>query len=780
MLKTVAKQLPKNRNETTYQMKHIFNKRKLGFLTSALFAGSGVSAQYSPTPVFQGTIGRTLADTRESRPKTQPVASDGAPNVVWIQLDDVGYGATTTFGGLIETPNIDRLANQGLRYTNFHTCAYSAPTRAALLTGRNQHSVHFGFFAHNSFDTPGYDGYLPFEKATVAEILRENGYNTFAIGKYHLTHPSDATQAGPFNRWPTGRGFDHYFGFPPEAWGTDQWHPTLYRDTQREPEDPKGRHVTELLANEAIRFISDQKAAAPNKPFFLYFAPGAAHAPHQVAKEWIDKYRGKFDGGWDKYRETVLKNQKEKGYVPANVNLAPQNPGVKAWEQLSADEKKVYLRHIELYAGFISQTDHEIGRVIDFIEQLGQLDNTLVVVLIGDNGAEGGAREYGRFLPSGPDDTREQILANEVKNLDKLGTEFSQALYPDGWAAATNTPFRFYKSYASFEGGTHDPLVLFYPRKIKDKGGIRTQYSYVNDILPTTIELTGTKIPTVINGYPQESLEGTSLAYTIEPENKNLPERHTVQYHEMTGGYAIYKDGWKASFPHDRVKRIPVSEEKWHLYNVREDFNEINDLAAQYPDKIKELAALFDTEALKYNVYPLKDTWEIKNANIFGDSKHVVLHQGNYFTSFTLLRFTNNSYTITANAEIPQTGAQGVLLSVGGNPGGISLYLRDNKFVFAYNAEGKLIEIVSDKPIPAGKVELKVDVIYSNEGKNKAITLYINGDQVATKDLGKIGAPRFSVEGLDVGEDRGTAVSASYESPFAFTGKIQDVIIDLK
>jgi arylsulfatase len=761
-------------------MKRLVKNKSIKLITSALVLGGSATAQYSPTPVFQGKIGKTLDDTKESRPKTQPVAQEGAPNVVWIQLDDVGYGATTAFGGLIETPNIERLANQGLRYTNFHTCAFSAPTRAALLTGRNSHSVHFGFFAHNSYDAPGYDGYLPFEKATVSEILRENGYNTFAVGKYHLTHPSDATQAGPFNRWPTGRGFDHYYGFPPEAWGTDQWHPTLYRDTHREPEDPQGRHVTELLANEAIQYISDQKSAAPDKPFFLYFAPGAAHAPHQVAKEWIDKYKGKFDGGWDKYRQTVLENQKKLGVVPANTQLAPQNTGVKPWDQLSADEKKVYLRHIEVYAGFVSQTDHEVGRIINFIEQIGQLENTIVVVLVGDNGAEGGAREYGRFISTSPDDTREQVLAKEVKNLYKLGTDQSNALYPDGWAAATNTPFRYYKSYANFEGGTRDPLILYYPKKIKDIGGIRTQYAFVNDVLPTTLELTGAKVPSVINGYPQEPLEGTSFAYTIEPENKNLPSRHTIQYHEMTGSYALYKDGWKASFPHDRVKRIPVSEEKWHLYNTNEDFNEINDLAAKYPEKVKELADLFDAEAWKYNVYPLKDNWVIKNQTIFGDSKHVVLHKGNYFTSFTAIRFYNSSYTITANTEIPQSGAQGVLLAYGGNLAGISLYVKDKKPVFAYNADGKLIEIVSSKPIPAGKVELKAEVTYSNEGKNKAIALYINGEQVANKDLGKISTARVSVEGLEVGEDRGTSVSAAYKAPFAFTGKIDNVTIDLK
>ena len=759
-------------------MNKLLSNKNTTLLTSALLLSGSAVAQYSPTPIFQGKIGKTLTDTKESRPKTQPTAPEGAPNVVWILIDDIGYGAASAFGGLIETPNFDRLANQGLRYTNFHTCAYSAPTRASLLTGRNPHSAHFGFFAHTSYDTPGYDGYLPFEKATVAEILRENGYSTFAVGKYHVTHPSDATQAGPFNRWPTGRGFDHYFGYPPESGANDQWHPTLYRDTQREPEDPQGRHVNELFANEAIKFISDQKSAAPNKPFFLYYAPGAAHAPHQVAKEWIDKYKGKFDFGWDKYRALVLDRQKKLGVVPANTQLQPQNAGIKAWDKLSADEKKVYLRHFEVYSGFVSQTDHEIGRLIDFLEQTGQLDNTIIALLIGDNGAEGGAREFGKFITTNPDDSREQVLATELKNLDKLGTEYSSALYPDGWAAATNTPFRYYKSYANFEGGTHDPLILFYPKKIKDKGGIRTQYSYVNDILPTTIELTGAKVPTVINGYAQDPIEGTSLAYSIESENKNLPERHTVQYHEMTGSRAIYKDGWKASFPHDRTKRIPVSEERWYLYNTTEDFNEANDLAAKYPDKVKELADLFDAEAWKYNVYPLKDEWVIKNANAFGDSKKVILHNGNYFTRQNTFQFYKNSYTITANAEIPQAGAQGVLLSYGNQLGGISLYIKNKKLEFAYNADGKLIELKSNKDLPIGKVELKAQVTYSNEGKNKAISLYINGEQVATKDLGKISNVNSGYEGLEVGKDIGTTVTSAYKAPFAFTGKLDNVVFD--
>lgn len=744
-----------------------------------LSTSQNVQAQHSPTPTFQGKIGKTTGETQESRPQTEPKAPKGAPNVVWILIDDIGFGASTSFGGLIETPNIDRLANQGLRYTNYHTAAFCAPTRAALLTGRNTHSVHFGFFATPSYNTPGYDGYLPFEKATVAEILRENGYSTFAVGKYHVTHPSDATQAGPFNRWPTGRGFDHYFGFPPETWGTDQWHPTLYRDTQREPEDVKGRHVNELLADESINFISNQKAAAPDKPFFLYFAPGAVHAPIQVSKEWIDKYKGKFDGGWDKYREVVLKNQIEKGIVPANVQLAPQNPGVKPWDQLSVDEKKLFIRHMEAYAGFVSYTDQQIGRVIDFIEQIGELDNTLIAVIVGDNGAEGGGREIGRFLPNSPDDAREKIVANEVKNLDKLGTENSSALYPDGWAAATNTPFRYYKSYAGFEGGTRDGLILFYPEKIKDKGGIRNQYSYVNDILPTTVELTGVKVPTVINGYAQEPIEGTSLGYSIASESKNAPERHTIQYHEMTGGYAIYKDGWKLSFPHDRSKRIAAADDKLHLYNTREDFNEQNDLADKFPEKVKELTDAFEAEAWKYNVYPLKDTWVATNNNTFDGAKKIVLRPGNYFTSSTAPKFTAGSYTITANAEISATGSQGVLLSVGSSLAGISFYIKDKKLVFAYNAEGKLIEVKSNKDIPAGKNDLKAEVIYSNESKNKAVALFINGEQVATKDLGKINTAGAGVEGLEVGRDLGLAVSTAYKTPFAFTGKLNTVTIEL-
>ncbi|MDR2680129.1 MAG: arylsulfatase [Tannerella sp.] len=759
-------------------MKQFISNRNLGLISSAFMLGGSAMAQYSPTPVFDGKIGKTLNESQESFPVRNPQAAEGAPNVVWILIDDIGYGATSAFGGLIETPNLDRLANQGLRFTNWHTCAFSAPTRAALLTGRNQHSVHFGFFANSSYGTPGYDGYLPFEKATIAEILRENGYNTFAIGKYHATHSADASQAGPFNRWPTGRGFDHYFGLSPDEWGTDQWHPVLYRDTQREPEDPQGRHVTELLANEAIRYIADQKSAAPDKPFFLYFATGAGHAPHHVAREWIDRYKGKFDRGWDWYREEVLARQKQLGVVPAATQLPPRNNGVKPWDELSTDEKKLFARYMETYAGFISHTDHEIGRIIHFIEELGQLDNTLVVLMIGDNGAEGAGRELGNHQPNLLNASRQERFDKALKNIDLMGTEYSSPNYPDGWAAATNTPFRYYKSYANWEGGTRDPLILFYPKKIKDRGGIRHQYSYVSDILPTTVELVGARVPNVISGYPQEPVEGVSLAYAVAPENRNLPERHSVQYHEMTGSYAIYKDGWKASFPHDfRTERIPRSEERWHLYNVREDFNEINDLADKYPEKVKELAEVFDAEAWKYNVYPLKDRWETKNWSILDGKKQVTLYtEGRPYASIYGFRYAADSYAVTVNAEIPGNGAEGVLFSSGNAASGVSLYVKQKKLVFAYNAAGTVTEIVSAKTVPAGDVTLKVEVTYSNERKNKAVNLYINGEKVAGKDLGAV--QTVGGGNIEAGRNFGTPVSAAYRSPYIFTGNLKKVTVD--
>lgn len=757
-------------------MKQILANKKFNFFTSALLLGGSAAAQYTPTQTFQGKIGKTLDESKEWLPE-QKHAPEGAPNVIYIVIDDIGFGASSAFGGLIETPNIERLANNGLRFTNFHTTSISTPTRAALLTGRNSHSVHLGYFAHSSYNTPGYDGYLPFEKGTAAEILRENGYNTFAVGKYHLTHPSEASPAGPFNRWPTGRGFDHYYGFPPEAWGTDQWHPTLYRDTHREADDPQGTHTTTLLANNAIQYISEQKSVAPDKPFFLYFATGAGHAPHQVPKEWIDKYKGKFDFGWDKYREIVLQNQIKAGLVPANTVLPPSNEGVKSWDSLSPDEKKLFSRYFELYAGFISHADYEIGRIIKFLEQSKQLDNTLIFVSIGDNGASPEGGHVGSAFPRERSISDKDAVAQTLKNIEQLGTDKSSINYPHGWAQAGNTPFRYWKFAANSEGGTRNPLIAFWPKGIKDKGGIRNQYLFADDLVPTTLELIGAKLPTVINGYPQEPLEGTSFAYAIAPENKNLPTRHNVQYFEINGARAIYKDGWKAEAAHQRG--TDPTKDTWKLYNLNEDFNERFDIADKNPAKLKELQDVFDGEAWKYNVYPIKDTWKQENVNIFNNKKQIVLYPGVSLTTYSQPKA--ESFDITADVDIPAKGAEGVLLSSGGQLGGYTFYVKDKKLNFTYNSEGKLTEIVSTQAIPTGKLSLKAEIVYDAQNRTRDVKLYINDSKVGEANKLKSGSSRSgSLEGWEVGRDISTPVSPKYKVPFSFTGAINNITIDIK
>ena len=434
-----------------------------------VFAGQ---AQHDPLQPFRGSVGKTLNDTKQSFP-VKNVAAKGSPNVVWILLDDVGFGAISSFGGLINTPNIDSLAYNGLRYTNFHTTAICAPTRAALLTGRNHHSVHMGLFPDNAVGTPGYDGIIPFEKATVAEILKENGYNTFALGKWHITPIADLTASGPFNRWPTGRGFEHFYGYPFRG-SSDQWHPQIWENTRRDRSDTQGKHFTTLLADRAIRLISEQKSTDIEKPFFLYLATGAGHSPHQVAPEWSNKYKGKFDGGWDQYREQVLARQIKLGIVPQDIVLPARNPGIKDWNTLTADEKKLFARFMEVYAGFLEHTDYEIGRIIKHLRSIGQLENTIVMISVGDNGGSREGTTIGVVNSVDPTLTEEQILKHNVENIDKIGTEYAKANYPLGWAMATNTPFRQWKQDANTEGGTRNPLIIYYPKGIDEKGGIRT------------------------------------------------------------------------------------------------------------------------------------------------------------------------------------------------------------------------------------------------------------------------------------------------------------------
>jgi arylsulfatase len=589
--------------------------------TLILAAGASLPLHAQTSQPYQGVVGRTLAESKEWWP--EPVkAPAGAPNVVWILIDDVGYGAAGAFGGLIQTPTFDNLANNGLRYTNFHTCAVCAPTRAALLTGRNSASVHESGFSHTimSAGFPGWDGRVPSTAGTVAEILRDNGYNTFAVGKYGITPDEDATDAGPFDRWPTGKGFDHFFGFLGSQ--TDQYKPDLVEDQAHVR--PDGRHLSDQITDKAIFFIDRQKKAASDRPFFLYYAPGATHAPHQVDKYWSDQYKGKFDKGWDAYREEVFERQKRLGVIPANAILPDRNPNIVAWDKLTPDEQKLYARFMEVYAGYLTYTDFEIGRLVNHLKEIGQLDNTLIFISIGDNGASKEGTLNGEIdLPlfGKPVSEQEHIKYN-LKKIDEIGTPAaSWGNYPLGWAQAADTPFKYWKSDANSEGGTHNPLIVYWPKGIKDKGGIRTQYSHVIDLLPTTLDLVGVKVPEEIRGIKQQSIEGTSLAYSIE--DAKAATRHTVQYYYIFGSRSIYDSGWKAelaypgSFLHGLAPTTqPLDENAWELYNLNEDPTERIDLAKKYPEKLAQLKAEFEEQAQSHHLYPYITFDDVFNGRI--------------------------------------------------------------------------------------------------------------------------------------------------------------------
>ena len=750
-----------------------------GILSSSLALSVGCSTQNQNQQKSEnGYIGKTL---KESKPfvREKDKFPANAPNVVWIVLDDVGFGASSAFGGLIKTPNLDSLANNGLRYSNFHVEAYCAPTRAALLTGRNHHSVHMGLFTECAVEYPGYDGRIPFEKGMAAEVLRENGYNTFAVGKWHVTPSQDATQAGPFNRWPTGRGFDHYFGF---LFGeTDQYHPQLWENNSKvEPDNAK--ELNELLADKAISYISNQKSAAPEKPFFLYFATGATHEPHQVSKEWRDKYKGKFDSGWDKYRELVLANQKKLGLVPQNAIL-PHNPEDRPWDTLSADEKKLYARFFENYAGFLSYTDYEIGRVINYIKQIGQLENTAIFVLIGDNGASGEGNETGYIQGYNESINDKPSISESLKNIDKIGTDASKPHYPRTWATAANTPFRSWKGNAQAEGGTHDPLIVFYPKLIKEKG-VRNQYAHVIDVLPTTIELTGSTVPETINGYKQDPIQGTSFFNSIA--DAKASSKHTLQYFEVAGRRAIYKDGWKAGADHKDGEDF--SKDVWELYNINDDFNEIHNLADKNPDKLKELQDVFDQEAKKYNIYPLKDwkdsPWNATDNSYYGDTKKIVLYPGiAQLFGGTGPILINRSFSITADAEILSAKTEGVLFALGGSYGGLSLFVKNGKFEVAHNNSPKLVHLESKKAVPTGHIKLRFELEYKDVPKGDDIagseSIYINGEKAGELPIKKYQANINTYdEGIDVGKDLNYPVSDRYKVPFEFTGKLNSIIIE--
>ncbi len=727
----------------------------------------------------QGRIGKTVADSTPYWP-VRAQAPKGAPNVLWIVMDDIGFGHISSFGGPIDTPNMDRLAKGGLRYSNFHTTALCSPTRAALLTGRNHHSVAFGMVSEFSGGYPGYNGMMPLEKAMISEILLMNGYSTFALGKWHLSPAAEMSKQGPHDRWPLGRGFEHYYGFL--GGETDQYRPNLVEDNKTIDGDLKGKHLTTAMTDKAITYLEDHLSSRPEKPFFLYYATGATHAPLQVPKEWVDKYRGKFDQGWDKVREETLARQKKLGLVPLDVQLPPREPGIKAWDALTPTEKKVFARMNEIFAGFAGHTDYEIGRMVKFLEQRGLLDNTIVMVNVGDNGAsqEGGLNGMYNdtifFNAPVPHPTAEE----NNKWFDDLGTHMTATHYPMGWAMAGNTPFRRYKQDASNEGGTRNPFIVHWPARIKDAGTIRSQYHHVTDVTPTLIEAIGVKPPAVVNGYMQAPFEGVSMMYSFD--DAKVRTRHTTQYFEMLGRRAIYKDGWKALTYHPAGE--PIENDKWELYNLEKNFNETDDLAATYPSMLKEMQAAFEVEAKKYNVYPIDDRIQRRVPPTLLRPSYEFVPSEATMPRMGVPALVNRSYSITADVDVPTSSPEGAIFAFGSRHGGFTLFAKNGTLNYEYNFFAReRWKITASEPLRPGRHMLKLDFAYAGGGPGKPadVTLSIDGRAVGKLRLPETVPVTFSSsEGLDVGADRGTPVSDAYKSPFVYGGKVHKIVIDSK
>ncbi|AYH42915.1 arylsulfatase [Azoarcus sp. DN11] len=735
-------------------------------------------------------------------PATQPAPAAGwpkavkaqpdAPNIVLVLLDDVGFGATSTFGGAAATPNLDQLAASGLSFNQFHTTALCSPTRAALLTGRNAHQVGFGTVVEGASPNPGYHATWGREFVSVAEVLRKGGYSTAAFGKWHNTPDWEINAVGPFDRWPTGLGFEYFYGF--QLGETSQWEPQLYRNTvavepNRKPD--QGYHLTTDLVDDAVHWVRQHEAVAAEKPWFLYFAPGATHAPHHVPPEWIAKYRGKFDQGWDKLREETFARQKRLGVIPQNAELTPRPAELPAWDSLSTEQKKVYARQMEVYAAFLEQTDHEVGRLLDEVRKGPKSDNTLVLYVVGDNGGsaegslDGSIANFAGFFAQVKDTLDEQL-----RTLDEIGGPRHDNHYASAWAWATTTPFQWTKQVASHFGGTRNPLIVSWPAKIKARGEIRSQFSHVNDIAPTIYELAGVKFPEVVDGVKQKPLEGRSLAYTFE--HADAPTRHTRQYFELGGNRAIYQDGWVAGarygVPWELFNKPGRPEDaRWELYHVAEDFSEAHDLAAKYPDRLKALQREFDREATRNQVYPLSPIVSLD------DTSRPYASLGK--TSFTYRAgvtrvpqgsapdLGNRSHRITATVDIPESGAEGVLIAQGGRHGGFSLYVKDGRLVYENNFVSKRTDrLVSSIALPHGKVELGFEFLADGRKPLGGGTgrLTINGQPAGETHFASFGGFRGSdTETLDIGEETGSPVSQAYATPYRFSGTLDTVRVDL-
>src|SRR5450432_2247897 len=720
-------------------------------------------------------------------------APKGAPNVVIVLIDDMGFGASSRFGGPVHMPTLEKLAADGLSFTRFHTTALCSPTRTALLTGYNHHSNNASSIMETATAFPGANGIRPQTITPMAEVLRQNGFSTAAFGKYHETPPWEISISGPLDRWPTHSGFDKFYGFI--GGETNQWSPIIYDGvTQMETPKNPNYHFTTDMTNQAINWVRFQKALTPDKPFFMYFATCACHAPHHAPKEYIDKYKGKFDQGWDKVREETLERQKKLGIVPQNAKLAPKPQDIKDWDKLSADEKKMFAKEMETYAGFGEHTDHEIGRLFDAIQDLGVMDNTVIIFIVGDNGASAEGTMNGVFNEYTYFNGAQETVQDMLKHYDEWGGPTTYPHYAAGWAVAGDTPFTWTKQVASSYGGTRNGMVVHWPKGITAKGELRSQWHHVIDIAPTILEAAGLHEPKSVNGTLQTPIEGVSLAYTFA--DSKAPSRHTTQYFEIFGNRAIYQDGWLAGTVHRaawefKVRR-PLEDDIWELYDTRSDFSLANDLAAKNPEKLKELQDLFLKEAVQYNVLPLDDRLTerfvasmVGRPDLMAGRTSLTVYDGmKGMSENVFINLKNKSHTITAEVEIPEGGANGVILAQAGRFGGWSLYLKDGKPTYSYNWLGlKEYTVAATQPLAAGKATIVFDFAYDGGGTGKggAATISVNGQKVASGRIDNTQANVFSAdEGADVGLDEGTAVTAAYTVQFKFTCKISKVTIELK
>ena len=769
----------------------------VGFTLVASILSSGITSAQEALPLppapFTGQIGLSAKDSKSDFPK--PIqAAKGAPNIMVVLLDDVGFGASSTFGGPIQTPTLEQLARNGLRYTQFHTTALCSPTRAALLTGRNHHSAHTGVIMEQATGFPGYDSLMGKDTATVAEMLKQHGWNTAWFGKNHNVPDWQSSQAGPFDLWPTALGFEHFYGFVGAE--TNQWRPAACEGTK--PIEPylgnPDYNFDYDIADQAINWVRSQKAVAPDRPFFLYYAPGATHSPHQPKKEWIAKYKGKFDEGWDKVREETLARQKRLGIVPANTLLTTRPQGIPAWDSLNTQQKQLYAYMMEVYAGYLEQTDYNVGRVLNAVKQLGQLDNTLVIYIVGDNGAsaEGGLMGMLNEI-AGINGAFEDF--NEVlKHQGDLGTWKTHNHYPVGWAHAMDAPFQWTKQIASHYGGTGNGLVISWPARIMDKGGIRSQWHHVIDIVPTILDVTALERAYSVNGVAQKPIEGVSMAYSFD--NPTAPSARKTQYFEMMGNRGIYHEDWVACTTPARAPWEPfaatvdvISGYKWELYHVAEDFSEAVNVADKYPDKLHKLQLLFYAEAARYNVLPLDDS----TLERIDPAIRPSLTRGRTEFSFegALARIPeaaapdvkNKSFHITADVILPKGGERGILLTQGGLSGGYALLFKDGKLDFHYNYLNIAhYDIAAGDAVAPGRHTVVFDFKYDGGGigKGGTGTISVDGRQVAQGRIERTVPIRFTLdETFDVGEDTGTPVSEDYDVPFKFSGQIEKVVVNL-